>query len=57
MTIITFTAKDGTQITGELIRQYLAFEGSMRYIIRSNSSGKEYRCVKDDEGKFIELVI
>lgn len=57
MTLITFTAKDGAQITGELIRQYLAFEGSMRYIVRSNSSGKEYRCVKDDEGKFYELTV
>lgn len=57
MTLVTFTARDNTQITGELIRQYPAFEGSIRYIIRNNSNGKEYRCVKDDEGKFYELVI
>lgn len=55
MTLITFTAKDKTQITGELVHQYPAFEGGMRYIIANN--GKQYRCVKDSDGKFVELVI
>lgn len=55
MTVITFTDRNGTQITGELVHQYPAFEGGMRYIIVNH--GKEYRCVKDASGKFVELVV
>lgn len=55
MTVITFTAKDGTQITGNLVHQYPAFEGGMRYIIENH--GKQYRCIKTLEGKFVELVV
>ena len=57
MMIVTFTARDNTQITGELVRAYEAYEGGMRYIIRNNSNGRDYRCVRDDEGKYYELVI
>lgn len=55
MTLIAFTTKNGEQLTGELVHQYSAFEGGMRYILTNH--GKEYRCVKDKDGKFVELVI
>lgn len=55
MTLITFTTRDNTQISGELVHQYPAFEGGMRYIIVNH--GKQYRCVKDKDGKFVELVV
>lgn len=55
MTLITFTTRDNTQITGEFVCKYPVIEGGMRYIIVNH--GKQYRCVKDKDGKFVELVI
>mgnify|MGYP007069888360 FL=1 len=50
-----FTTKDGIQKTGQLIRQYEAWEGGMRYIFRTDNG--EYRCVKDEYGNYRELVV
>ena len=50
-----FTTKDGTKLIGTLVRQYSAFEGGMRYIF--SVGNKEYRCVKDELGRYVEYVI
>ena len=55
MTLIAFTTRNGEQLTGELVHQYPAFEGGMRYILVNH--GKEYRCVKDEQNRFVELVV
>lgn len=47
--------RTGELVVAYLVRQYEAFEGSMRYIFRTDRG--EYRCVKDDEGNYIELVV
>ena len=49
------TTINGKVIEGTLVRQYLAYEGGMRYIF-STTSG-DYRCVKDENGNYVELVI
>ena len=49
-----FWTKDGFMKEGYLIRQYAAFEGGMRYIFKTDNG--EYRCIKDDDGKFVEYV-
>lgn len=53
---VNFTTRDGDNVEGIIIRNYLAYEGGMRYII-VDISGREYRCVKDDDGNYIELVV
>lgn len=50
-----FTTKDGRVLDGALIRQYRAFEGDERYIIEA--LGVQYRCVKDENGELVELVL
>ena len=45
----------GELIVGQLVRQYSAFEGGMRYIFRTDRG--EYRCIKDEKGNYKELVI
>ena len=47
-----FITKSGEYKTGLLWKQYKAFEGEMRYIIFCD--GKEYRCIKNDKGEFVE---
>lgn len=54
MPIKTFKTRKGDILAGRLIHSYSAFEGGMRYII--SVEGKEYRCVKDGEGRLIEFV-
>ena len=50
-----FITRDGTKLIGTLVHQYRAFEGGMRYILVNN--GKEYRCIKDELGRYIEYAI
>lgn len=45
---------NGKSVEAQLVRQYRAFEGGMRYIFR-NYMG-EYRCVKDSDGNYVEYV-
>lgn len=52
---VTFETRDGVKKRGNIIRIYSAFEGDLRYIIRSNNMS-EYRCVCID-GKYKELTI
>lgn len=52
--MVKFTTRNGEVLSGVVIRQYSAFEGGMRYIISVN--GKNYRCIKDNNGNFIEYV-
>ena len=53
--IVVFTTRDGDTLTGNLVRVYSAAEGGMRYII--SVDGKEYRCVRNNAGEYIEYVI
>lgn len=50
-----FTTKNGEVLEGKLVHQYGAFEGGMRYIFRTEN-GREYRCIKDTDGNFVEYV-
>ena len=47
--------KSGELIVGQLVHQYVAFEGGMRYIFRTERG--EYRCYKDERGNYRELVV
>lgn len=51
---VEITTREGVTIGGTLEREYRAFEGGMRYIVRTSSG--EYRCVKDSYGNYIEYV-
>ena len=51
-----FTARSGEKKIGYLIKMYEAFEGGMRYILRCEGEGINYRCVKDENGNFKEYV-
>lgn len=53
--MVEFTTKNGEVLTGKIVHSYGAFEGGMRFIILSN--GREYRCVKDSNGNFVEYVV
>ena len=55
--MVEFTTKDGDVKYGHIVHQYPAFEGGMRYVLSESADGKNYRCVKDNDGKFVELVI
>lgn len=44
--------KDGSKVRAELVRVYNAFEGGQRYIFKT--AIREYRCVKDKNGNYIE---
>lgn len=50
-----FTTRDGKVLDGVLIRKYKAFEGDTRYIIEA--LGVMYRCVEDENGNLVELVL
>lgn len=52
--MLVFTTRNGEVKKGLLVHQYTAFEGEVRYILRT-SDGREYRCVKRD-GELVELV-
>lgn len=45
--------KSGNVIMAQLVRSYGAFEGGMRYIFKA-PNGAEYRCVKDENGNYVE---
>lgn len=51
-----FTARNGEVKFGHLVRMYEAFEGGVRYIFRCEADGRDYRCVKDENGNFKEYV-
>lgn len=51
----SITLRNGVVVTGWLVRQYGAFEGGMRYIFRTTNHG-EVRCIKDEDGNYIEYV-
>lgn len=53
---VMFKDRNGEGRYGEIVREYEAFEGGMRYIIRDETNGREYRCIKKN-GKFVELVV
>lgn len=52
---VWFLTRDGESLCGTLVRSYKAVEGDMRYIIRCN--GTDYRCRKNSEDMFVELVL
>lgn len=54
MTTIKFTDKNGKLLVGKVTYAYSAFEGDMRYVVLVGN--KEYRCIKDADGKFLEYV-
>ena len=43
---------NGVSVVAQLVRQYGAFEGGQRYIFRTPNG--EYRCIKDEEGNYVE---
>ena len=53
--MVQFTDRNGEYRNGEIIREYRAFEGDMRYIIVDEINGREYRCVKKN-GEYVEYV-
>ncbi len=52
---VTFKNRKGVSILGRIVRSYLAFEGGMKYIITAD--GIDYRCIKDEQGNYVELVV
>ena len=48
------TLKDGTIIEAQFVRAYGAFEDGMRYIFKTAT--REYRCVRDSVGNYVEYV-
>ena len=50
-----FKTKNGEVLQGKIVKIYGAFEGDVRYIFSAN--GREYRCIKDSDGNYVELVI
>lgn len=52
-----FVTRDNKIKRGYLVHAYSSFEGGIRYIFRCEEDGKDYRCVKSKNGKFIEFVI
>lgn len=50
-----FTTKDGKKMIGVMLNMYPAFEGGMRYIFFAE--GQEYRCVRDENGNYVEYVV
>lgn len=53
---VIFTDRNGVARKGRIVREYMAFEGSMRYIIQDGTNEREYRCVKVN-GEYVELVV
>lgn len=54
--IVNFSDRNGEKRIGKMVRAYMAFEGSMRYIIVDETTGREYRCVKVND-EYEELVV
>lgn len=52
-----FVTREGKIKVGYIIHVYRAFEGDMRYIFRCEEDGKDYRCVKSANDKFVEFPI
>lgn len=46
--------KNGNVVEANMVRQYPAFEGGMRYIFRTPDG--ECRCIKDKDGNYVEYV-
>lgn len=51
---IKFVARDGNEYEGTLINKYMAFEGVMRYIIKTEL--REHRCEKNEDGVLVEKI-
>lgn len=51
---VEFKDRNGEYRQGQIVREYRAFEGDMRYIIVDEINQREYRCIKTDNGKLIE---
>ena len=52
---VQFTDRNKEDRIGQIVREYRAFEGDMRYIVVDETNGREYRCVRTN-GKFVEYV-
>lgn len=48
----TITLANGEIITARFVRVYNAFEGGQRYVFWTPKG--EYRCIKDENGNYIE---
>ena len=62
MPVFHFLTKDGEIKEGYILRQYEAWEGSMRYIIKEYGADKQYRCIEAKNAyckpyTFIELTV
>ena len=53
---VQFTDRNGNVRKGLIVKEYGAFEGGMRYVIRDAETKREYRCVRK-HGEFVELVV
>lgn len=53
---IGFTTADGRFMVGNIVKQYVSFEGGMRYLVKCFDTGDLFRCVKDEQGNFIQFV-
>lgn len=51
---IKFIARDGSEYEGTLVNKYMAFEGVMRYIIKTEL--REHRCEKNEDGVLVEKI-
>lgn len=49
-----FMTRTGKILQGKLVHSYGAFEGGMRYIFEVD--GMQYRCVKNNDGYYVEYV-
>ena len=49
-----FMTRTGEVLQGTLVHSYGAFEGGMRYIFEAN--GTQYRCIKNNDGYYVEYV-
>ena len=54
--VVPFKDRNGEGRYGQIVREYGAYEGGIRYIIQDETNGREYRCVKKRQ-QFVELVI
>ncbi len=50
-----FTTSKGEKLNGTLVNQYTAFEGGTRYIFECEN-GRQYRCIKNASGEYVEYV-
>ena len=54
--IVNFTDKNDEKRIGQIVHEYGAFEGGIRYVIRDETNGRDYRCVRKNND-YKELVI